>query len=48
MIEISEMGVEKRAVFDAIARASVYWDGAQPIRDVSMLRSQLGQDGDSR
>lgn len=48
MIEISEMGEEKRAVFDAIARASLDWDGAQPVRDVAELRTQLGQNGGSR
>lgn len=50
MIEVSEMGTEKRALFDAIAHASVDWDGAQPVRDVADLRAQLAhlQNGGSR
>lgn len=40
-IEVSERGAEKRALFDAIARASVDWDGADPVRTVEALRAEI-------
>lgn len=41
LIEVSERGAEKRALFDAIARAAEGWDGSDPVRDVATLRAEL-------
>lgn len=40
-IEISERGVDKRALFDAIAHAAEGWDGTEPVRDMAALLSKV-------
>ena len=40
-IEISERGVDKRALFDAIADAAEGWDGTEPVRDMAALLSEV-------
>ncbi|WP_327103267.1 VOC family protein [Nonomuraea glycinis] len=40
-IEISERGVDKRALFDAIAQAAEGWDGTGPVRDMAALLSEI-------
>ena len=40
-IEISERGVDKRVLFDAIADAAEGWDGTAPVRDMAALLSEV-------
>jgi hypothetical protein len=40
-IEISERGVDKRALFDAITHAAEGWDGTEPVRDMAALLSDV-------
>ncbi|HEY3468360.1 MAG TPA: VOC family protein [Amycolatopsis sp.] len=40
-IEISERGTDKRALFDAIARAAEDWDGTEPVRDMAALLAEV-------
>lgn len=41
IVEISEMGEEKRQLFDAIRRAGDGWDGSRPVRDMKALLEEV-------